>query len=252
MDAKFQFFKEYGFEFIHWCDDWNTGVFYTHRDIERFRQLLDSAGLQCLDVHGTATSTISLDSLDAKVINRYIQLLENRIEFCAAVGGDAVVVHPPNAREESDTLDSGLSRSLRVFEQVQPLCEELGVVLAIENCFPSDETILNYYFETYPVEFIGFCFDSGHAHVHNNFENLVKYADRLKVLHLNDNKGETDDHQPPFWGSINWGNVIRWIRESPYTKPITFEIIYRLNVSQGSMEAFMEYTLHAIQKVLAS
>ncbi|MFQ6095393.1 MAG: sugar phosphate isomerase/epimerase family protein, partial [Candidatus Bathyarchaeia archaeon] len=114
----------------------------------------------------------------------------------------------------SARLNRRLNRSLQVFETARPLCEDLGIVLAVENCYPSDEKVLEYYFDRYPPEFVGFCFDSGHAHVNRNVDRLFRLGDRLKALHLHDNRGETDDHQPPFWGTISWSEVMQWIKES--------------------------------------
>jgi len=248
---KLQLFADYGFEYIHWCDDWNNDVFYTQRDIELYRQLIESAGLKCIDVHGTATKTIRIDAEGKDELNKYIKLLKNRIEFCSAVGGDAVVIHPPTDKGGDEKLRWSLNRSRQVFESVRPLCEDLGIVLAVENCYPFDKQILEYYFGMYPQEFVGFCFDSGHAHVNGNLIHLLKFGGRLKALHLHDNKGESDDHQPPFWGTINWEHVMRWIKHSGYKKPINFEITHNPRLFNGTMEEFMEYTVRSIKKVMA-
>ena len=250
MEKKLRLFAEYGFEYIHWCDDWNNDVIYTQRDIQRYSQLLRSAGLQCLDVHGAATTTIRIDTGEENLLNQYVRLLENRIKFCSFVGGDAVVIHPLSSEYRRGLLSQRLKRSLYVFERVRPLCEDLGIVLAIENCYPTDGEALKFYFEKYPPEFIGFCFDSGHAHVNKNFDRLLKFVERLKVLHLHDNKGERDDHQPPFWGTIDWRRVIRWIKDNRYKKPINFEITHNPQFFSGNMHEYLKYSVDAIKRLI--
>ena len=249
MEHKLKLFAEHGFEYIHWCDDWNNGAFYTEREIKEYRQLIDSAGLKCLDIHGTSTKTIRMDSEEKALLDEYIRLLENRVRFCAEVGGDAVVVHPPGDKTDED-LRRSLNRSLEVFERVRRLCEDLGVVIAVENGFPADREIFNFYFERYPPEFVGFCYDSGHANIQKNLDQLMGFGSRLRVLHLNDNRGEKDDHQPPFWGTVDWERVMLWIKEINYTKPPNFEITHRAEHFKGDMEEYLEYTAKAVKRVL--
>jgi len=261
LERKLQLFADYGFSYIHWCDDWNSDVFYTKRDIKEYRQFLDSYGLQCIDVHGTATRLFRIDAEDKDLLNQYIRLLKNRIEFCAALGGDAVVIHPPNEKTGSDKWSRSLQRFLQVFTCVKPLCEDLEITLAVENCFPTDEKILKFYFARYPPEFVGFCFDSGHANCNRNFELLFPFAERLKALHLHDNKGikknagfleklQCDAHQPPLWGTIDWKRVMGWIKERKYSKPMNFEITHRIKLFDGTMEDFLSYTVLSINKLI--
>jgi len=250
MEKKLRLFAEHGFEYIHWCDDWNNDVIYTQQDIKRYCQLIRSAGLECQDVHGAATTSIRIDARDENLLKQYVRLLENRIKFCSVVGGDAVVIHPPSSENRSGPLSQRLRRSLYVLERVRPLCEDLGIVLALENCYPIDEEALTFYFEEYPPEFTGFCFDSGHANFNGNFDQLLKFGERLKALHLHDNKGERDDHQPPFWGTIDWRRVIRWIKDNRYRKPINFEMNHKPQFFSGSMHEYLEYSVDAIQRLI--
>ena len=250
MESKLRLFADYGFEYIHWCDDWNSGVLYTQQNIELYRQLIESAGLKCIDVHGTATDTIRIDAEKEDAQDKYIQLLKNRIEFCSGTGGDAVVIHPPSDEGGSKRLNRRLDRSLQIFDSVRPLCEDLGIVLAVENCYPTDEKILEYYFDRYPPEFVSFCFDSGHAHINRNLDHLLSFGNRLRALHLHDNRGKEDDHQPPFWGTITWEEVMQWIKECGYTKPVNFEITHNPEFFNGPMEEFLDYTVRSIRKAL--
>jgi len=251
METKLRLFADHGFQYIHWCDDWNNDVLYTQQNIELYSRLIESAGLKCIDVHGAATGTICICAEGQEERDKYTQLLENRILFCSATGGDAVVIHPPDDKGGSKSLSQKLDKSLEILDAVRPLCEDQGIALAVENCYPSDEKILEYYFNRYPPEFIGFCFDSGHAHVNRNLDHLLKFGCRLKALHLHDNRGKKDDHQPPFWGTVTWGEVMHWIKECGYEKPVNFEITHNPEFFKGTMEEFLDYTMRSIQKAAA-
>ena len=82
---KLALFKKYGFDYIHWCENWNDDVMYTDSQMKDYAKLIADAGLECLDVHGTATREITIDS----GLPEYVKILMNRIKFCHAVGGDA-------------------------------------------------------------------------------------------------------------------------------------------------------------------
>jgi sugar phosphate isomerase/epimerase len=250
MDRRLRLFREYGFEYIHWCDNWNDEVFYSDRDINHYCRLIEEAGLKCIDVHGTATNKIRIDTDDPSLREEYIKLLKNRVRFCAAAGGDSVVIHPPRGEPGTITLRENLNRSLHVFEEVRPLCEELRVALAIENCSKAAEEQLKFFFERFPADFVGFCFDCGHAHYQKNFSQLVAFANRLKVLHLSDNKGKEDAHQPPFWGTVDWRTVVDWIKATGYSKPINFEVTHYPRFFNGTMIEFLTYATESIRKVM--
>ena len=244
MPTKLGLFAGRGFRFVHWCDDWNNGVIYSEKDMRLYRETLESYGLKCLDIHGADAPQVKIGATNQSVQKEYVRLLENRIEFCSIVGGDSVVVHPPK-----DAPD--LDRSIQILERVRTLCEDQGVVLAIENCFPGDHEMLARYFERFPPEFLGFCFDVGHANLYKNSDELMKFGARLKALHLHDNKGVTDDHQPPFWGTIDWPSVMRWIGQSGYTKQVNFEITHRPKYFGGTPEEYLDYAVDSIMRALS-
>lgn len=249
IETKLRQFADHGFQYLHWCDDWNNEVAYTRKDMTQYLQLVESAGLKCLDVHGTATGTVRIDSEDENSWRKYADLLINRIEFCSVLGGDTVVIHPPRPTGGTG-LRRRLERSIRLIDDVRSLAEDLGVTIAVENCYASDEKILEAYFDRYPPEFIGFCFDSGHANIHGNLNQLKRFGDRLRVLHLHDNNGVEDAHQPPFWGNTDWDEVMSWIRDSQYGKPINFEITHDTALFDGTMKEFLNYTVKSINRVM--
>lgn len=245
MEQKLKLFRKYGFEYLHWCDDWANDKMYNRSEMNDYRELLEDVGLKCLDVHGTATRRYSIDAHDPDDHKIYIKLLENRIEFTAIVGGDVVVVHPPDY--EKPETQKRLLRSMEAIERVQNLCKEHGVILAIENCSPGDEALLEQYFEAYPTEFVGFCYDSGHANMNKNFEELKKFRERLVVTHLHDNKGDRDAHQFPGYGTIDWKQVLKWIGD--FHKPLNYEVTHYPDLFQGSMEDFLETTVGSIKEI---
>ena len=47
---------------------------------------------------------------------------------------------------------------------------------------------------------------------------------RLRALHINDNRGEKDDHLLPYLGYVEWEPVLRALKEIGYAGDFTYEI----------------------------
>jgi len=238
MEEKFRLFKDHGFDYVHWCDDWDNERLYSREDMNLYRWLLDDRGLTCLDVHGTATQTARIDADDQAGHSAYVKLLKNRIEFCSKVGGDAVVVHPPRYHEP--LLETRLSRAEAAVAEVAPLCGVLGVTLAFENCYRGDHDVLRWFMERFPEEVVSFCLDTGHANIHRNLDELKGFRERLTVTHIHDNRGDDDSHQPPGWGTVDWEKVNRLI--DGIRKPPNLEVTHSRTHFKGSMEEFLTET----------
>ena len=243
LEEKLSLFREHGFECLHWCDNWNDDVAYTGEEMKHYAGLIAEAGITCLDVHGTATQTARIDSADDQAHRRYVKLLWNRVEFCSAVGGDAVVVHPPRYHEPE--LEARLNRASEALRRVGKLCTANGVTLALENCYADDHRVLQSLFEQHDPEFLCFCYDSGHANIHRNLPQLKRFRDRLVVTHLHDNRGDADSHQPPGWGTVDWAGVVGWL--SGYGKPLNLEVTHSPEHYAGTMRGFMEEAVASLR-----
>jgi sugar phosphate isomerase/epimerase len=242
---KLNLFKHYGFDYIHWCDNWNDDVIYSLEDMRLYAKAIEDAGLICLDVHGTATKEYSIDTPKQDAQRGYVKLLENRIRFCHLVGGDSLVVHPP--KYYNPKLEKRVHTSKKSLDSVKDLCTDTGVTLAIENCQKDDHHILSDYFHLYEPEFIGWCYDSGHANINGNLDHLKLFEERLKVTHLHDNKGVLDDHQYPGWGTINWQSIISWLKKINYDKPLNLEIAHEHEFFKGTMEEYMDIVIKSLK-----
>ena len=55
---------------------------------------------------------------------------------------------------------------------------------------------------------------------------LARYGDRLRHVHLSDNKGKQDDHLAIGAGAIDWKRELRAVKASGYDGSITLEVFY--------------------------
>ena len=130
-----------------------------------------------------------------------------------------------------------------LFRSLVPSAEKAGVVLAVENAFepPNSARVVRQLVEPYAGnEFVGVCFDTGHANImtmksgkdvakfrHYMYsswyeEGLVFENDALEVLkpyivttHMHDNDGYGDSHSMPLDGTIDWSALVPALKSCP-------------------------------------
>jgi len=234
---------EAGFTHIHWCHQWNTDFIYHEAEIEQIHHWLKAYGLQLADVHGSEGREKFWYSPKEYARLAGVELVKNRIDLAVLLGGDAVVMHlyPPTRDPELSQFNDIIWDQLRkTLDALQPYALVRGIRIALENLIDfrgvaagaiskveavdNFDVILRVY-EHYPPEYIGFCYDSGHAILgYNRMERLAPLMSRLAVLHLHDNDGQADQHRLPFAGAVDWPLAAELIAETPYTKPMSYEV----------------------------
>ena len=115
--------------------------------------------------------------------------------------------------------------------------------IAIENTAGDTFQTFNELFRAYPADFLGLCFDSGHGHLMDDkgLDHLDEFKDRLMALHIHDNDGITDLHQPPFCGTLDWERFAKILKASPYPREISFELnASRATPFAGNIDAFLD------------
>ena len=208
-----------GFSHVHWCHQWNTDYLYSGSEIEQIKKWLTDYGLQLLDLHGSIGPEKNWVSPQEYQRQAGVELVQNRIEMTAKLGGEVVIMH---VADQSKNLP--LHKSLA---QLEPIARANGVRFAIENNTDNFDFIARLLPE-YPADYLGLCYDSGHGNISGTgLEYLELLKDRLISVHLNDNNGCSDQHLPPFSGRVGWRRLANIIAASAYTKPLSLEISMR-------------------------
>lgn len=100
------------------------------------------------------------------------------------------------------------------------------------DCFADADRMLREY-EDIPTKNKAFCFDCGHTHVaaQNNNPDVAgfveKFGNRIKVLHLHDNNGFTDQHLIPGYGTVKWNELFEALDKIGYDGYYNFELYLR-------------------------
>ncbi len=258
----FRQIAEAGFTHIHWGHQWNTDFIYTSPEIDEIKKHLNIFGLSLSDTHASSGvekcwySPVEHERLAG------VELVKNRIFLTAVLGGDAVVLHP-FVLYNRELLPGFREQGLKSLGEIESFARSCGVRIALENLFQADASgikdcelenidTLEYFFARFSSDYLGFCWDIGHSILlgEKSFMRCEKLAkERLAVMHLNDNRGDFDQHSAPFTWCGRWAWIAEVIASSPYPpdKPVLIEVDVNKNPDYSLVE-FLEVNFSAGEK----
>jgi sugar phosphate isomerase/epimerase len=212
--------SEAGFSHVHWCHHWTGDRFYTRAEVKKIGKILQRHRLELLDLHASAGIVAGVSSRIELRRRAGSALLQNRIKMCGDLGGGAVVLH----------VTSGAA--MKTLDEAAELCRRTGVRIALENlAVPGHAHLLGTLLDTYDADYIGLCYDTGHANLMcrrggSEADILTSHPERLIALHLHDNEGVRDQHLLPFDGTIDWHDLVSALAGVNYTRPLCLECSY--------------------------
>lgn len=211
-------------------EDWRDFVYTMRNHAEKI-------GVRFRQVHGATVNGKLWDDPDTAAADHMNAMNFRCVEAAAMLGAEWMVMHPFNLPHEP--LYSAARAKAATVANVTPyveLAKKLGVGIALENMVDfggrrrrycgGDPTELIDLVDSFADESVGMCIDTGHA---NNsgirVGDFIRAAGkRLKCTHVNDNLGDKDAHLPPYFGNINWSDVMAALHEIGYEGDFSFEL----------------------------
>lgn len=153
------------------------------------------------------------------------EMTRRSIIACGMLEIPWVVFHP--LHKENSEADEQLTREY--LDKLIPFADKHKVGIAIENMnrplehFSIDGKKLAKLADDYDC---GICLDTGHANLTglDTIEMIYDMGNRIKVLHVQDNKGLKDDHIPPFFGTVDWESTMKALKKAGYQGALNFEV----------------------------
>ena len=232
-EARLKAIAEAGFTHLHWCHQWNTDFFYSSSELRQYAKWFQDFGLQLLDIHGSDGQEKRWYSTVEYEREAGVELVINRIIMMHELGATgSLMMHIPAIRLQKGFDPAvvlpqydALKRSL---DELMPVLEKYSVRIAAENMPNDNFELLNRLMSEYPENYIGITYDSGHGNIGEGkgLDHMEPLKNRLQALHLHDNDGSGDQHQPPFFGTVDWERMVKLIAESSYRggRPLSFEL----------------------------
>ena len=234
---------EKGFKYIQWIHHWNTDFIYNKSEINEIKNSLNEYGLILNDLHASMGVEKCWFSENEYHRKAGFELVKNRIEMTAELGGDVIVLHPFKTKD-SELYDIHFKQGKKTLTELKDVCKNSGVKIALENLtLMQTLTTIEKYFDIFNDDFLGLCWDTGHT---NNLEPealdcVEKFTrERLIALHINDNMGDGRDlHAIPFSGTADFEKISEIIAKSSYPekKPLTFEVQH---LEEKTFDKFLE------------
>jgi sugar phosphate isomerase/epimerase len=127
------------------------------------------------------------------------------------------VIHPGPENADIPSREERLVRIenvVSVLNCVAMRCSEVGIRCVLENKLPhllfGNSSDIVWILGALETNQVGACLDTGHAFLSGELYNLVyKLTPYLRMLHVHDNRGHSDEHCPPGDGRIDWGAFLR-------------------------------------------
>lgn len=177
-----------------------------------------------------------------KLVTAHIKCLEN----FAPMGVKTYTIHIGASvcfdKKWLGREDHYRSLACKTLEQLLPIAEKLGVIIAVENSFePSNApSEVLYYMKQFDSPALGCCFDAGHAHLTDVLPDrpeeaineylrvegwcgksclcphaLEMLAPHIVTCHLHDNDATSDQHRMVFDGTANWAEYMQELARCP-------------------------------------
>lgn len=238
-----------GFTHIHWCHEWDGDYLYSPYEMDQIREWMELYGLKSKGLHAAKGSYRDVNVREHHYRKDYtsdweynrragVDLIKNRVDLAAVLGASEIVLHLyvpyQTIQRQPEVRENFYACVCRSLDELMPYCMHRGVKICLENLFdmPAEYMleIWDRLFAKYPPEFLGLCYDTGHANMiwqERSPEVLHTYKDRLFAVHIHDNDGRNDLHQIPWDGTIAWERVAKLLAQSAYQGPLLLELSCR-------------------------
>lgn len=214
-EKRLEYIKAAGFDgiMIWWEDEegnWPVSRF-------AMTDIAKEMDLSIFNIHNGGFNDNNIWSEDESIRKAHIEPIKRTIAEIADCGHNNLVVH---LCEKGD-VPAPNKALLKSVEELIPIAAENHVTLSLENTWRAD--YLEAVWTEFPVKELGFCFDTSHANLRNDFYLLEKYSNLLSAYHISDNDGIEDRHWLPFDGIIDYEKVLPYFRNKDL--PYTMELI---------------------------
>jgi sugar phosphate isomerase/epimerase len=221
-----------GFRQIEICSYPRHLDYHNDDQVRRAGDRLRELDLHPFSFHAPFADHIDITSFDDSVRRAAVEELLTACHAAAAMGVRHVVLHPGPERSGRPPEHEFLRHMKLAAESLNVVarrCAELSVRLLLENMLPhllfgrtSDMLFLLGEIKEADV---GACLDTGHANLAGDLPLVVhKLSGHLKMLHVNDNRGNSDAHLCPGDGVINWRGLLTELRKHHFKGSLILEL----------------------------
>lgn len=224
--------RDAGFAEIEVCSFPQHLDFHNEDEVRRAAETMERLGVRGLSFHAPFADRIDITSPEEAAREAAVQELLRACQAAALLRCPYVVLHPGPEREgrppEAEFLER-MHHAAVSLNRIAARCCELGVHLLLENMLAhlmfGHVRDMMYLLGEIKACDVGTCLDTGHAHLARETDVVIqKLSGHLKMVHVNDNRGDWDAHLPPGEGTIDWAMVVRELRRHQFRGGLVLEL----------------------------
>ena len=226
------------------------------------KKKLNDNGLETLQTHATYPTNIDgEDFLSDKCLDHF----KKEIEATKLLDSKYIVIHPINHANLHVKKEFDYEVNMDMYRKFDDTLKEFDVYACVENMWQTDnlrkrlcdtgcsspQDMIKYVDGIGSDRFVA-CLDTGHMHdlSYSPAEAVRLLGNRLKVLHVNDNFGITDDHTPIGIGSIDWEDFALALKETNYDGAFSMELNANRALKYG-IDVFFAFHEYAFKSAKA-
>jgi sugar phosphate isomerase/epimerase len=213
----------------------------TKPEIQAMASALEQHGLQLVSLHAPTSRDMSamresgtpLSICEVERVRRIEAMdeLKRVIDVADDLPYARLILHMGGARETADPRKRDAAFSS--LEHLILHAHHAGITICVENTMSEmgDPGYLRAFVDETRLSGLRFNFDIGHANLSDlpEEERLEKsfapLSDLVSSIHLHDNRGEKDEHIPPYDGTIDWPAAIKLLKTAPERNlPLVLEL----------------------------
>jgi len=228
------------------------------------RKLCRESGITLWQMH--APLELNVTDPDPQKRERDINTAARWVEYAHELGLPHLVIHPGGRQgaQSDDEKAEIFALNVDAFERLTEIASRFGVKFCLENMqerigqekwrLGARISDLNELIDSVGSNALGICFDSSHANVTklDMSQAIHECGDRLLATHISDNDGSGDQHKLPFYGNINWKDVVSALKDTEYACLFNLEIPGEIRVPLPVRDARLNYAREILEYMMES
>ncbi len=222
--AEIRWMAEMGFDFVDLTIE-PPKADVRRLDLKTVKEILREASL---DIVGHTAYYLPICSPFESLRRAAVEELKLCMQAFAELGASWMNLHPDSIAPMHDRKYL-IQQNLKSLHELLPLSRQTGVGLMIENLPGNFNTVAQLAEILDAMPDVGLHLDIGHANLmvqaNTTDQLLAAYGNRLRHVHLHDNKGGNSDlHLPLGAGTIDTAYFVRLLQAAGYDGTITLEV----------------------------
>jgi len=180
---------------------------------------------------------------------KHKDILKAFADFCHKIGAEYMPVHFWLPKEIFNEIGyfSYFNESIKFLESFYPKYQVRACLETLREPYSaiSNQQLIDIVKSRQAT--LGMVMDTGHANISGNLHKITQQGKNvIKSLHIHNNNGKDDSHNPPQQGTIVWPEFIQDLRDISYQGPIMFEVKGTVGALQQTIDFYNTFFAHRL------